>query len=53
MDDFALGGGTISDIILPVVKPGLPIVRTNAVLLDYQARPYHAHSEWVRLTPLG
>jgi MtrB/PioB family decaheme-associated outer membrane protein len=49
VDDYALGGGTISDIALPVVEPGLPILPTNAILLEYLYRPYTAHSGWVRL----
>jgi MtrB/PioB family decaheme-associated outer membrane protein len=50
VDDFALGGGTISGIALPQVEPGTPLVPTTGILLDYMYRPYRAHSGWLRLT---
>jgi MtrB/PioB family decaheme-associated outer membrane protein len=50
--DFALGPLTMSDIALPVVQPGLPVVATNSLLLGYLYRPYTAHTGMVRLTYL-
>jgi MtrB/PioB family decaheme-associated outer membrane protein len=50
VEDFALGPLTISDIALPPVQPGFPIVATNSLLLGYIYRPYTAHTGWVRLT---
>ena len=51
-EDFALGPLTISDIALPPVQPGFPIVPTNSLLLGYLYRPYTAHTGMVRLTYL-
>lgn len=51
-EDFAFGPLTISDIALPPVQPGLPIVATNSLLLGYLYRPYTAHTGFVRLTYL-
>jgi MtrB/PioB family decaheme-associated outer membrane protein len=50
--DFALGPLTISDIALPAVQPGFPIVATNSLLLGYLYRPYTAHTGMVRLSYL-
>lgn len=50
--DFALGPLTISDIALPSVQPGFPVVATNSLLLGYLYRPYTAHTGMVRLTYL-
>jgi MtrB/PioB family decaheme-associated outer membrane protein len=52
VEDFALGPLTMSDIALPAVQPGLPIVPTNTLLLGYLYRPYTAHTGVVRLTYL-
>jgi MtrB/PioB family decaheme-associated outer membrane protein len=52
VEDFALGPLTISDIALPPVQPGFPIVPTNSLLLGYIYRPYTAHTGMVRLTYL-
>ena len=49
-EDFALGPLTISDIALPPVQDGFPIVPTNSLLLGYIYRPYTAHTGMVRLT---
>ena len=49
-EDFALGPLTLSDIALPPVQPGLPIVATNSLLLGYLYRPYTAQTGMVRLT---
>lgn len=51
-EDFALGPLTMSDIALPPVQPGVPIVPTNSLLLGYLYRPYTAHTGMVRLTYL-
>jgi MtrB/PioB family decaheme-associated outer membrane protein len=51
-EDFAFGPTTISDIALPPVQPGFPIVATNSLLLGYLYRPYTAHTGLVRLTYL-
>jgi MtrB/PioB family decaheme-associated outer membrane protein len=48
-EDFAFGPLTISDIALPGVQPGLPVVATNSLLLGYLYRPYTAHTGMVRL----
>jgi MtrB/PioB family decaheme-associated outer membrane protein len=50
--DFAFGPLTISDIALPQVQPGVPLVPTNSLLLGYLYRPYTAHTGMVRLTYL-
>jgi len=52
VEDFAFGPLTISDIALPPVQPGFPIVPTNSLLLGYLYRPYTAHTGMVRLTYL-
>jgi len=52
VQDFALGPTTLSDIALPVVQPGQPVVATTALLLGYLYRPYTAHAGFVRLTYL-
>ncbi len=52
VEDFALGPTTLTGIALPQVRPGEPVVATNALLLGYLYRPYTAHAGFVRLTYL-
>ena len=51
-EDSAFEPLTISDIALPPVQAGLPIVPTNSLLLGYLNRPYTADTGMLRLTYL-
>jgi len=51
-EDFALGELTLTDIALPAVQPGVPVVPTSTLLLGYIYRPFTAHTGIVRLTYL-